>query len=56
VDVSLDGDHEMNLAPGDELEVRFRDGVGSLAELPGATFYHRMREKFGRLARSKRIG
>ena len=56
VDVSLDGDHEMDLAPGDELEVRFRHGVGSLAELPGATFYHRMREKFGRLARSKRIG
>lgn len=54
VDVSLDGGHTMDLAPGEGLEVRFRDGVGSLAELPGATFYERMREKFGRLASSKR--
>jgi NAD+ kinase len=56
VEVSLDGDHTMDLEPGEELEVRFRDGVGSLAELPGATFYRRMREKFGRLAGSKRVG
>jgi NAD+ kinase len=51
VEVALDGDPEMELGPGEELEVRFRDGVGSLAEIAGATFYHRMREKFGRLAR-----
>jgi NAD+ kinase len=56
VEVALDGDHAIDLGPGEELEVRFRDGVGSLAELPGATFYHRMREKFGRLAGSKRVG
>ena len=39
------------LAPGEEVEVRFRDGAGSLAQLPGASFYTRMREKFGRLAK-----
>jgi NAD+ kinase len=51
VDVALDGDHCTQLAPGEGVEVRFRDGVGSLAQLPGTTFYHRIREKFGRLAR-----
>ena len=56
VEVSLDGEHASDLGPGEELEVRFREGVGSLAELPGASFYRRMREKFGRLARSKRVG
>jgi NAD+ kinase len=24
---------------------------GTLAQLPGASFYHRLRERFGRLAR-----
>jgi hypothetical protein len=32
------------------VEIRFREGVASLAQLPGANFYHRIREKFGRLA------
>jgi NAD+ kinase len=50
VDVALDGEHSGELAPGDEVEVSFRDGAGSLAQLPGASFYSRMREKFGRLA------
>ena len=50
VDVSLDGELVSTLEPGDEMEVSFRDGIGALAELEGATFYRRMREKFGRLA------
>jgi NAD+ kinase len=50
VEISLDGEASGELAPGDELEVRFSDGVGSLAQLPGANFYHRIREKFGRIA------
>ena len=50
VDVALDGEHSGELAPGDEIEVGFRDGAGHLAQLPGASFYSRMREKFGRLA------
>ncbi len=37
-------------SPGAEVEIRFREGVATLAQLPGANFYHRIREKFGRLA------
>ena len=50
VEVHLDGDVAAELAPGDEVEIRFREGAGSLAQLPGANFYNRIREKFGRLA------
>ena len=50
VEVEIDGEHTGELAPGQQVEVRFRDGAGSLAQLPGASFYTRMREKFGRLA------
>jgi NAD+ kinase len=51
VQVAFDGNHELDLAEGDEVEVRFRDSVANLAELEGANFYRRMREKFGQLAR-----
>lgn len=50
VEIHLDGDVAAELAPGDEVEIRFREEVGSLAQLPGANFYHRIREKFGQLA------
>jgi NAD+ kinase len=50
VEIALDGEASGELAPGEELEIRFSDGVGTLAQLPGANFYHRLREKFGRLA------
>ncbi len=50
VDIALDGAHVGELASGAEAEIRFRDAVGSLAQLPGSSFYRRMREKFGRLA------
>jgi NAD+ kinase len=50
VSVALDGMHELDLQVGEEVEVRFRDGVSRLAQLPGATFYRRMRDKFGQLA------
>jgi NAD+ kinase len=50
VDVALDGEHVGELESGEELEVHFRDDSSRLAQLPGANFYHRMREKFGRLA------
>jgi NAD+ kinase len=50
VEISLDGQGAGELAPGDELEIRFDEGVGRLAQLPGANFYHRIREKFGKLA------
>jgi NAD+ kinase len=50
VDVSVDGRPVCELAPGGRVSARFRDGVGTLAQTPGASFYHRLREKFGRLA------
>jgi NAD+ kinase len=50
VDVSVDGAQVATLAPGATLDVRFVDAVGKLAQLPGTSFYHRIREKFGHLA------
>ena len=50
VDIAVDGDPVAELAPGAEAEVRFREGAGRLAQLPGSSFYHRIREKFGHLA------
>ena len=51
VEIEIDGEHTGELAPGQQVEVRFRDGAGSLAQLSGASFYTRIREKFGRLAK-----
>ena len=50
VDIAVDGEPVGMLASGAELEVRFADRVGRLAQLPGTSFYHRIREKFGHLA------
>jgi NAD+ kinase len=50
VEVAIDGDPLTELAAGAELEIRFVDGVARLAQLPGASFYGRIREKFGHLA------
>jgi NAD+ kinase len=50
VDIALDGEPVAVLEPGAEVEVRFRDIAGRLAQLPGSNFYRRMRDKFGRLA------
>ncbi|MGA9636194.1 MAG: NAD(+)/NADH kinase [Solirubrobacterales bacterium] len=50
VEISLDGEPSGELAPGDGLEIRFDDSVSRLAQLPGSSFYHRIQEKFGKLA------
>lgn len=50
VDVTVDGRPLGTLAAGDRIEARFADGQGTLAQIPGTTFYHRLRQKFGRLA------
>lgn len=50
VDVSVDGRPACELAPGQEVEAVFRPDQGWLAQLPGSTFYHRLREKFGLLS------
>jgi len=50
VDVAIDGALACPLEPGASLDVRFADSVGRLAQLPGTSFYQRIREKFGHLA------
>ena len=50
VDVTVDGRPVSVLAPGEQVEARFVDNQGSLAQVAGATFYERLRQKFGRLA------
>jgi len=50
VDVAVDGEPAGVLASGAALEVTFADRVGRLAQLPGTSFYQRIREKFGHLA------
>jgi NAD+ kinase len=50
VDVAIDGEPAGTLESGAALEVSFADGVGRLAQLPGTSFYQRIREKFGHLA------
>jgi hypothetical protein len=38
------------LESGAAAEIRFRTDVSRLAQMPGSSFYGRMREKFGKLA------
>jgi len=51
VEVHVDGRPVTQLPPGEELAVEFARTGALLAQLPGASFYHRLRERFGRLAR-----
>jgi len=48
--LATDGRPVDALGPGEALEVRFIADQGHLAQLPGTTFYERLRNKFGRLA------
>lgn len=50
VDVSVDGRPVCELPPDGAVTARFQDGVALLAQTHDASFYHRLREKFGRLA------
>jgi NAD+ kinase len=50
VDIVFDGLAVGELDSGGELTIGFRDGAARLAQLSGASFYERMRVKFGRLA------
>ena len=48
--LATDGRPVDALDPGERLGVRFIADQGHLAQLPGTTFYERLRHKFGRLA------
>ncbi|MGH2916943.1 MAG: NAD(+)/NADH kinase [Solirubrobacteraceae bacterium] len=50
VDVIVDGRPVCVLAAGDRVQARFLIDQGALAQVPGTSFYHRLREKFGRMA------
>ena len=50
VEVTTDGRTVADLEPKRQLDVTFTDNEVLLAQIPGSTFYHRFRDKFGRLA------
>jgi NAD+ kinase len=50
VDMTTDGHPVCALPREGTMDIRFEPGQALLAQLPGATFYHRLRDKFGRLA------
>jgi NAD+ kinase len=51
VEIHIDGRPVVELQPGEDVHVEFTRARAVLAQLPGASFYHRLRERFGRLAR-----
>ena len=50
LDIAVDGRPAGEIAPGAKLDARFVTDIGTIAQLPGSSFYRRLREKFGRLA------
>jgi len=50
LDVAVDGRPVGEILPDATIAARFAGEVGTLAQLPGTSFYRRLREKFGRLA------
>ena len=48
--MTTDGRRMMKLGPGEATTVSFAQEQVLLAQIPGSTFYHRFRDKFGRLA------
>jgi NAD+ kinase len=50
LDIAVDGRPVGEIAPESMIEAYFAKDQGTLAQLPGSSFYRRLREKFGRLA------
>jgi NAD+ kinase len=51
VDISLDGRPAGSLGPHEAITASFLREAADLAQVPGSSFYRRLREKFGRLSR-----
>jgi NAD+ kinase len=51
VEVYVDGRPTTEIPAGEDVHIEFGLTYATLAQLPGASFYHRLRERFGRLAR-----
>ena len=50
VEMTTDGRAVCTLPREETISIRFQPRCAQLAQLPGASFYHRLRDKFGRLA------
>lgn len=50
LDIAVDGRPAGEIPAGGAIDARFVDAVGTIALLPGSSFYRRLRIKFGRLA------
>lgn len=50
LDVAVDGRPAGEIPPAGHIHARFVNDIGTIAQLPGSSFYRRLREKFGRLA------
>jgi NAD+ kinase len=50
LEIAIDGRPAAEIQPGDAIAASFVDAVGTIAQLPGSSFYRRLSEKFGRLA------
>jgi NAD+ kinase len=50
LDIAVDGRPAGEIPAGGRIEAHFVNDVGTIAQLPGSSFYRRLREKFGRLA------
>jgi len=50
VDVNVDGRPVCEIAPGEDIHAAFEPHAACLAQLPGSSFYKRLRAKFGRLS------
>jgi NAD+ kinase len=50
LDIAVDGRPAGEIPAGESLDAAFLGEVGTIAQLPGSSFYRRLAEKFGRLA------
>jgi len=50
LDIAVDGRPAGEIPANGQIDARFAGDVGTIAQLPGSSFYRRLREKFGRLA------
>ena len=50
LDVAVDGRPAGEIPAGDTIDAQFVNDIGTIVQLPGSSFYRRLREKFGRLA------
>jgi NAD+ kinase len=50
LDIAVDGRPAGEIPPGESVDASFVHEFGTIAQLPGSSFYRRLREKFGRLA------